>query len=211
MSTNVGLAGIVQLFKSAHITSIFQRLTSRAITQVSVKKSHFLSRGKFSNQLLAKSEDAVKALYLDRGFEQANTASAGTVEEVQRRIGATALEVTSRLSDLYSAVSRTPHAPQYRHCRLGAVSLQTSQPRGLRQSSLTFRRLQRSVYSLPNASCDREATSKKHGIRSCADGSLFWLAPRIWRMLRRTSCWWLVAAILVPCDKKNVVGSSCRS
>lgn len=40
-----------------------------------------------------------------QAFEQANTASTAAVE-VQRRIGAAACEVTSRLSDLYSAARR---------------------------------------------------------------------------------------------------------
>lgn len=40
-----------------------------------------------------------------QAFEQANTASAAAVE-AQRRIGAAACEVTSRLSDLYSAARR---------------------------------------------------------------------------------------------------------
>ena len=41
-----------------------------------------------------------------QAFEQANTTSAAAVEEVQRRIGAAACEVTSRLSELYSAARR---------------------------------------------------------------------------------------------------------
>jgi hypothetical protein len=39
-------------------------------------------------------------------LEQANTASMAAVQEIQRRIGAAAREVTSRFSDLYSAATQ---------------------------------------------------------------------------------------------------------
>ena len=60
-----------------------------------------------------------------QAFEQANTASTAAVE-VQRRIGAAACEVTSRLSDLYSAARRqTANSCERLARRCHSVALRT--------------------------------------------------------------------------------------